>query len=213
MSSVMLVQMAECIEMPQKAWVEAEKTGKSLSMPLMNIALPIQVARCTMTPQEDCNEAEKARECLLVSLMSVVMPTQVVHCPAKPQKDYSDTKKDEDSSSVSWMSIELPKNVTQCIQKFLKKVESVICDRTCTFGCKLNGGTILTVLWSLNLILLRRLVSPSLFDFLMGLSRAAILGLGDMGGEENAVYLADSLSLFGISFSAADAMFLSVGIG
>ena len=140
-------------------------------------------------------------------------PAQVVHCPTKPRKDCSDAEKDEESPSVSRMSIELPENVTQCIQKFPKKVESVICDGTCAVGYKLNGGMISKVLWSLNLIPLPRLVNSSLFNFLMGLSRAGILSLRDMGGEENAVYQANSLSLSGTSSSAADAMVLSVGFG
>ena len=91
-------------------------------------------------------------------------------------------------------------------------VESVICNGICAFGCKvMNGGSVLTVLWSSNLILLPQLVSPSLFDLLIGLSRVGLLGLGDMGREENVVYHADSLSLSGVSFLVANVMVLSVG--
>ena len=158
-------------------------------------------------------QPKKAGESLSASSTSGATPAQVVHCPAKPRKDCSDAEKDEESPSVSRMSIELPENVTQCIQKFPKKVESVICDGTCAVGYKLNGGMISTVLWSLNLIPLPRLVNSSLFNFLIGLSRAGILSLGDMGGEEKAVYQADSLSLSRTSSSTADAMVLLVDVG
>ena len=47
----------------------------------------------------------------------------------------------------------------------------------------------------------------------MGLLRAGLMGLGDMGGEVNAVFHADSLSLHGDFFLAADAMVLLVGFG
>ena len=78
-------------------------------------------------------------------------------------------------------------------------VKNVICDGIYVFGFKLmNGGSVSTVLWLSNLIPLPRLVSPSYFDLLMGLSRVGILGLRDMGGEEKAVVHADSLSLPGV---------------
>ena len=57
------------------------------------------------------------------------------------------------------------------------------------------------------------MVSPSFFDLLIGLSRVDLLGLGDIGGKENVVFHADSLSLSRVSFSATDAMVLSMGFG
>ena len=48
-SFVLLAQMSGCLVMPQKAWVEAEKAGESLSVPLMRIVSPLQVLRCSMT--------------------------------------------------------------------------------------------------------------------------------------------------------------------
>ena len=159
-------------------------------------------------------QPKKAGESLSVSSTSGATPAQVVHCPAKPQKDCSDAEKDEESTSMSPMSIELPEKVMQCLQESQKMVESVICDGICAFGCKvMNGGSVSTVIWLSNLIPLPRLVRACLFNLLMGLSRAGLLGLGDMGGEENAMYQADSLSLCGTSSSTADAMVLSVGIG
>ena len=115
---------------------------------------------------------------------------------------------------MSPMSIESSEKVTHCLKKPQKMVDSVISDRICAFGFKLmNGGLVLTVLWSSNLILLLQLVSPSIFDLLMGLLRAGLSGLVDMGGEANAVFHVDSLSLPGVFFSAANAMVLSVGFG
>ena len=127
-------------------------------------------------------------------------PAQVAHYPAKPRKVYYDTKKDEEILSVS-QSIELPKKVSHCLRKPKKMVESVICDGTYVFGFKLmNRGSVSTILWSSNLIPLPQLVSPSCFDLLMALSRAVILDLGEMGGEEKAVVQVDSLSLPGSPF-------------
>lgn len=90
---------------------------------------------------------------------------------------------------MSPMSIESSEKVTHCLKKPQKMVDSVINDRICAFGFKLmNGGLVLTILWSSNLILLPQLVSPSIFDLLMGLLRAGLSGLVDMGGEANAVF-------------------------
>ena len=212
MSSVAPTQMEGCVVRPQEAWVDAEKTGKSISVHPRNIAPPIQVARCTTMSQEDCDEVEKAGESLSVSSTSVVKPAQGLHCSDKLRKVCSVAEKDEDSTSMSPMSIELPEKVMQCLQESQKMVESVICDGICAFGCKvMNGGSVSTVIWLSNLIPLPRLVRAYLFNLLMGLLRAGLLGLGDMGGEENAVSHADSLSLSGVSFLAADAMVLSVG--
>ena len=115
---------------------------------------------------------------------------------------------------MSSVSIESLEKVTHCLKKPQKMVESVISDRICAFGFKLmNGGSVSTVLWLSNLISLPRLVSPSFSDLLMGLLRVGLSGLVDMGGEANAVFHVDSLSLLGVFFSAVDAMVLSVGFG
>ena len=41
MSSVVPAQMEGCVVRPQEAWVDAEKTGKSISVHPRNIAPPI----------------------------------------------------------------------------------------------------------------------------------------------------------------------------
>ena len=82
---------------------------------------------------------------------------------------------------MSPMSIESSEKVTHCLKKPQKMVDSVISDRICAFGFKLMN-------------------SPSIFDLLMGLLRAGLSGLVDMGGEANAVFHVDSLSLPGVSF-------------
>ena len=57
------------------------------------------------------------------------------------------------------------------------------------------------------------MVSHSFSDLFLGLLRASLIGLGDTGGEVNAVFSVDSLSLFGELFSAKDVVDLLVGFG
>ena len=64
-----------------------------------------------------------------------------------------------------------------------------------------------------NFIPLPRMVSHSLSDLFLGLLRASLMGLGDMGREVNVVFSVDSLSLSGELFSIEDVVNLLVGFG